>query len=88
MRWNVMRTVRARTLDDFSSIEAAFEAYGVVLDEALGVDLAATAARRTELKGWLAQFSRLLACLLALLAPRRAAGHPRGATDALPLAGN
>ena len=85
MRWNVMRTVRARTLDDFSSIEAAFEAYGVVLDEALGVDLAATAARRTELKGWLARFSRLLACLLA---PRRAAGHPRGATDALPLAGN
>ncbi|MCZ6666138.1 MAG: hydantoinase B/oxoprolinase family protein [Gammaproteobacteria bacterium] len=43
-------SVRADVLDDFSTVEQAFEAYGVVLDDALNVDRAATAARRAELK--------------------------------------
>ena len=44
------QSVRADVLDDFSTIEQAFEAYGVVLDDALNVDEAATNARRAELK--------------------------------------
>ena len=43
-------SVRADVLDDFSTIEQAFEAYGVVLDDDLNVDAAATDARRAELK--------------------------------------
>ena len=43
-------SVRADVLDDFSTVEQAFDAYGVVLDDALNIDPAATAARRAELK--------------------------------------
>ncbi len=43
-------SVRADVLDDFSSVEQAFEAYGVVLDDELNVDATATEARRAELK--------------------------------------
>ncbi len=43
-------TVREDVLDDFCTREAAYEVYGVVLDEALQLDLAATKRRRDELR--------------------------------------
>ena len=42
--------VQADVLDDYCTPALAFEAYGVVLDEALEIDQAATEARRAELR--------------------------------------
>lgn len=42
--------VREDVLDDFCTIEHAFNVYGVVMDEATVIDLAATEARRAELR--------------------------------------
>ncbi|WP_087719296.1 hydantoinase B/oxoprolinase family protein [Salinicola salarius] len=41
--------VREDVLDDFCTVEHAFEAYGVVLDDKLEIDRLATAARRSEM---------------------------------------
>lgn len=41
--------VREDVLDEFCSVEHAYEAYGVVFDESLEVDKLATAARRSEM---------------------------------------
>lgn len=43
--------VREDVLDDFCSVQHAYEAYGVVLDESLEIDRLATAARRSEMGG-------------------------------------
>lgn len=43
--------VREDVLDDFCTVEHAYEAYGVVLDESLEIDRLATAARRSEMGG-------------------------------------
>ncbi|MGR8950470.1 MAG: hydantoinase B/oxoprolinase family protein [Gammaproteobacteria bacterium] len=42
--------VREDVLDDFCSIEQAYDVYGVVLDEAVNLDTAATEERRAELR--------------------------------------
>ena len=42
--------VREDVLDDFCTIEQAFEVYGVILDEAVNLDLAGTEARRAEMR--------------------------------------
>lgn len=42
--------VREDVLDDFCTIEQAFEVYGVILDEAVNLDLAGTEARRAEVR--------------------------------------
>lgn len=42
--------VREDVLDDFCTIEHAFEVYGVVLDEAVNLDMAGTQARRMEMR--------------------------------------
>ncbi|MFB9147334.1 hydantoinase B/oxoprolinase family protein [Halomonas alkalicola] len=43
--------VREDVLDDFCTVEHAYEAYGVVLDKNLEIDRLATAARRSEMGG-------------------------------------
>ncbi|MCE8011961.1 hydantoinase B/oxoprolinase family protein [Billgrantia desiderata] len=43
--------VREDVLDDFCTLEHAYEAYGVVLDKNLEIDRLATAARRSEMGG-------------------------------------
>ena len=43
--------VREDVLDDFCSLEQAFEVYGVVLDEQVRLDIEATRARRQQLQG-------------------------------------
>ena len=43
-------TVREDVLDDFCTVAHAYEAYGVVLDEHLNVDVAATVARRLKMR--------------------------------------
>ena len=42
--------VREDVLDDFCTVEHAFKVYGVVMDEAANLDLAATEARRAEMR--------------------------------------
>ena len=41
--------VREDVLDDFCSLDQAYEVYGVVLDEQVQLDLAATDKRRAQL---------------------------------------
>lgn len=43
--------VREDVLDDFCTVQHAYEAYGVVLDGDLDIDRLATAARRSEMGG-------------------------------------
>ncbi|MFJ4441036.1 hydantoinase B/oxoprolinase family protein [Pseudomonas sp. NPDC089422] len=43
--------VREDVLDDFCSLEQAYEVYGVVLDEQVRLDVEATRARRAQLQG-------------------------------------
>lgn len=42
--------VREDVLDDFCSLEQAFDVYGVVLDDTVNLDLPATEARRAEMR--------------------------------------
>ena len=42
-------------LDDFCTREHAHEAYGVVIDEAMSLDLAATERRRAEMRSLAAE---------------------------------
>ena len=42
--------VREDVLDDFCTIEQAYDVYGVVMDEAVNLDLAATASRREQMR--------------------------------------
>lgn len=43
--------VREDVLDDFCTLEQAYEVYGVVLDEQVRLDVEATRARRQQLQG-------------------------------------